>query len=404
MVRLTGKLLMGVCAALAFTAVSATESGDTTTSAVSDDFESTEADATPAGWTGDGTVAEESYEYNPTVAVGLPLTGETQKHTKFLNVDGSAVRSYKEGSKAGVAGNVVVVDMMVKVAAAEENPSEAPGEGGNIQVAIAAGKATTLTTAGVQSTTVNLFAYIPFGVNDNGTSKYEWWELGPRVTVGSWIRLTLVMDYASNKCRVSVDGKVCGTYGFPGTPATKKTIASVTVDGQTAVDDVVVTPNSSIAEIKPYPDTALETVGEGEAEIGVPLNWCARNGVKSGTLGQSVSDSSGLTYAQKYEAGLGVEAGYAVNDGTKFEVSKMTVEKENASFTVPGKANAYTVVVKDENGNTVSLAPETTSEVADGKTSTIAKVDLSSTKLGNVTGKVLTFQVKASGAAQQVQN
>ena len=95
MVRLTGKLLMGVCAALAFTAVSATESGDTTTSAGSDDFESTDANATPTGWTGDGTVAEESYEYNPTVAVGLPLTGETQKHTKFLNVDGSAVRSYK---------------------------------------------------------------------------------------------------------------------------------------------------------------------------------------------------------------------------------------------------------------------------------------------------------------------
>lgn len=395
MVRLTGKLLMGVCAALAFTAVSATESGDTTTSAVSDDFESTDANATPTGWTGDGTVAEESYEYNPTVAVGLPLTGETQKHTKFLNVDGSAVRSYKEGSKAGVAGNVVVVDMMVKVAAAEENPSEAPGEGGDIQIAVAAGKSSSFADGKEKA---SFYVWRKFG------ESCSWGDLGVMPEVDSWIRLTLVMDYASNKCRVSVDGKVCGTYGFPGKPATEKTIASVTVDGLTAVDDVVVTPNSSIAEIKPYPDTALETVGEGDAAVQVSLNWCARNGVKSGTLGQSVSDSSGLTYAQKYEAGLGVEAGYAVNDGTKFEVSKMTVEKEKASFTVPGKANAYTVVVKDENGNTVSLAPETTSEVADGKTSTIAKVDLSSTKLGNVTGKVLTFQVKASGAAQQAQN
>ena len=391
MVRLTGKLLMGVCAALAFTAVSATESGDTTTSAVSDDFESTEADATPTGWTGDGTVAETSYDYNG--VVGLPLTGDGRTHAKVLNVDGSAVRSYENGVKS----DVVVVDMMVKVAAAEEDPSEAPADAGNIQVAIAAGKATTLTTAGVASTTANLFAYIPFGVNDDGTSKYEWWELGPRVTVGSWIRLTLVMDYASNKCRVSVDGKVCGTYGFPGTPATKKTIASVTVDGQTAVDDVVVTPNSSIAEIKPYPDTAVETVGEGEAKIGVPLNWCARNGVKGGTLGQSVSDNSGLTYAQKYEAGLGVEAGYAVNDGTKFEVSKMTVEKEKASFTVPGKAKSYAVVVKDENGKTVTLTP-TLSSTTDGKIQSTATVDLSDKNLGQVTGKVLTFQVKASAA------
>ncbi|GEM_PF-1168846 len=396
MVRLTGKLLMGVCAALAFTAVSAVESGGATTSAVvSDDFESTEADATPAGWTGDGTVAAESYEYNPTVAVGLPLTGEGQMHAKVLNVDGSAVRSYKEESKAGVEGNVVVVDMMVKVAAAEEKPSEAPGEGEDIQIAVAAGKSSSFADGKKK---VSFYVWRKFG------ESYSWGDLGVMPEVGSWIRLTLVMDYASNKCRVSVDGKVCGTYAFPGKPATEKTIASVTVDGQTAVDDVVVTPNSSIAEIKPYPDTAVDTVGEGDAAVQVSLNWCARNGVKSGTLGQSVSDSSGLTYAQKYEAGLGVEAGYAVNDGTKFEVSKMTVEKEKASFTVPGKANAYTVVVKDENGNTVSLAPEITSEVADGKTSTIAKVDLSSTNLGDVNGKVLTFQVKASGAAQQAQN
>lgn len=391
MVRLTGKLLMGVCAALAFTAVSATESGDTTTSAVSDDFESTDANATPAGWTGDGTVAAEKYSYTP--AVGQPLTGESQTHARILKVDGSAVRSYKGESKAGVAGNVVVVDMMVKVAAAEENPSEAPGEGGDIQIAVAAGKSSSFVDGKKKA---SFYVWRKFG------ESCSWGDLGVMPEVDSWIRLTLVMDYASNKCRVSVDGKVCGTYDFPGTPATEKTIASVTVDGQTAVDDVVVTPNNSIAEIKPYPENATEKVGEGDAAVQVPLNWCARNGVKSGTL-ETVSGSSGLTYAQKYEAGLGVEAGYAVNDGTKFEVSKMTVEKENASFTVPGKANAYKVVVTDENGKTVTLTP-TFSSTTDGKIQSTATVDLSADKLGDVKGKVLTFQVKASGAAQQAQN
>lgn len=391
MVRLTGKLLMGVCAALAFTAVSATESGDTTTSAVSDDFESTDANATPAGWTGDGTVAAEKYSYTP--AVGQPLTGESQTHARILKVDGSAVRSYKGESKAGVAGNVVVVDMMVKVAAAEENPSEAPGEGGDIQIAVAAGKSSSFVDGKKKA---SFYVWRKFG------ESCSWGDLGVMPEVDSWIRLTLVMDYASNKCRVSVDGKVCGTYDFPGTPATEKTIASVTVDGQTAVDDVVVTPNNSIAEIKPYPENATEKVGEGDAAVQVPLNWCARNGVKSGTL-ETVSDNSGLTYAQKYEAGLGVEAGYAVNDGTKFEVSKMTVEKENASFTVPGKANAYKVVVTDENGKTVTLTP-TFSSTTDGKIQSTATVDLSADKLGDVKGKVLTFQVKASGAAQQAQN
>ena len=90
-----------------------------------------------------------------------------------------------------------------------------------------------------------------------------------------------------------------------------------------------------------------------------------------------------------------MESGYAVDDGTKFAVSRMTLAEESASFTVPGKAASYTIVVTDENGKNVSLTPETVSATADGKTLTTAKVDLSQAKLGEVAGKVLTFQVVA---------
>ncbi len=89
-----------------------------------------------------------------------------------------------------------------------------------------------------------------------------------------------------------------------------------------------------------------------------------------------------MTYAQKYEAGLDID------DGKKFEVTSMTVTDANtAAFTVPGKADAYEVVITAD-GSTETLTP--TTETVNGVTT--ATVDLSKAK---VSGKVIKFQLKA---------
>ena len=380
MLRLTQKTLIGGCAALAFSVLSAAEPESTATSAaVCDDFESATAGAMPAGWTGDGVVTNAAYTH--VSEAGLPLGDDVSGHAQFLNVTGTVVRTYGEA----VSGAVVVVDMMVKVTAAEEDPLSAPANAGATQIAVAVGRAES----------VDGQAQAPFFVWCQADGECAWRKLGFAAPVGAWVRTTLVLDYASRKCRVGIDGDVCGVYDFPGTPATAQTVASVTVAGATSVDDVVVTPNKALAEIKPYGENAAFAVGEAESAVKVPLNWCLRNSVGRDTLAQTVGDGSGLNYAQKYEAGLGVESGYAVDDGTKFAVSRMTLAEESASFTVPGKAASYAIVVTDENGKNVSLTPETVSATADGKTLTTAKVDLSQAKLGEVAGKVLTFQVVA---------
>ncbi len=364
MARLLDKCWISACAALAFSVVSA--------AAVQDDFESTDTGSTPTGWTGNGTVAAEEYTY--TKAVGLPLTDEGQAHTKTLAVSGQAVRTYGEDTATGES---VTVDMMVKIMAADDVP-DAPDTTSDIQVAIATGPvADDATVAPI---------YIYKGTTTDDGTTYDWEDTGKSYETNSWVRLMMVMDYDNNACKVTIDGDLIGTVNFPGTSLTaSKKVSSITVEGLTSLDDVVVTGNEkSASALDPFPEKATsETATVGTDSVPVKLNWLYKNGIDgdvSKVMETKCSDESGMTYAQKYEAGLDID------DKQKFEVSSMSItEAKSAVFTVPGKADSYSVVI-DSDGTTTTVIPTTSTE--NGVTT--ATVDLS-----QVTGKVIKFQLKA---------
>ncbi len=360
MARLLDKCLISACAALAFTAVSA---------AVSDDFESTDAGATPEGWTGNGTVAAETYEY--TKAVGLPLTDKD--HTKFLSVSGQAVRTYTTESSATY--KTAQVDMMVKVMAADDVP-DVPDTTSDIQVAIATGA---ITDGGTKAP---IYIY-------KGGDTAAWVATGKSYETNSWVRLMMVMNYDDSKCTVTIDGDVIDTVAFVGTPTVSTQVSNITVEGLTSLDDVVLTPSTvSAADITPFPAEATSDVAKvGDDNVPVKLNWLYKNGIDGEVeevMETGCSDSSGMTYAQKYEAGLDID------DGKKFEVSEMSVTDANTvGFTVPGKADDYSVVWSIDGVDQTALTPKTTS-TTDGKTT--VTVDLST--ISNP-GKVIKFKLKA---------
>ncbi len=364
MARLLDKCLISACAALAFTAVSA---------AVSDDFESTEAGATPEGWTGNGTVAAETYEY--TKAVGLPLADK--EHTKFLSVSGQAVRTYETESSATY--KTAKVDMMVKVMAADDVP-DAPDTTSDIQVAIATGA---ITDGGTKA---------PIYIYKTVDGETAWVATGKSYETNNWVRLMMVMNYEDSKCTVTIDGDVIDTVAFVGTPTVSTQVSNITVEGLTSLDDVVLTPSTdSAADITPFPAEATSDVAKvGDDNVPVKLNWLYKNGIdgeKTDVMSTACSDDSGMTYAQKYEAGLDIA------DEKKFEVTSMSVtEASKAVFTVPGKADSYEVVI-DADGTSYTATPSTSTE--NGVTT--ATVDLS-----NYTDKkVIKFNLKAKATKAQ---
>ena len=357
MVQRTDKILAGACAILALLTANA---------AVTDDFESTEAGTVPTSWTGNGTVSELTYDY--TKSVGHTITNENQTYTKVLAVEGQAVRSY-DSTTEETKGESVVVDMMIKMAATDAEPDTLE-DSTDVQIAVATGVATD--------------GKVPLLYYSNGA----WASTGKTYTEDSWVRLTMVMDYANSKCRMTVDGDVVvKEAAFVGTAKAEKTVSSITVEGLTAVDDIVVTANETSADqIAPFPaDATSDTakVGTGDDAVPVKLNWLYKNGLDGDTVAMSTTceDGSGMTYAQKYEAGLDIA------DKKKFEVTSMSVtEAKSAVFTVPGKADSYEVEI-DADGDSSTATPSTST--TDGVTT--ATVDLS----GYTDKKVIKFKLKA---------
>ena len=262
---------------------------------------------------------------------------------------------------------------MVKVMAADDVP-DAPDTTSDIQVAIATGAITDGSTKA------------PIYIYKTVDSETAWVATGKSYETNTWVRLMMVMNYDNSKCTVTIDGDVIDTVAFVGTPKVSAQVSNITVEGLTSLDDVVLTPSTdSATDITPFPAEAtsdVAKVGDEGSEVYVKLNWLYKNGLDGDTVTMSTecSDESGMTYAQKYEAGLDI------NDGQKFEVTSMTVTDANtAAFTVPGKADAYEVVI-DADGATNTLTPTTTTK--DGVTT--ATVNLT-----GVSGKVIKFQLKA---------
>lgn len=371
MARLLDKCLISACAALAFSVVSA--------AAVQDDFESTDAGATPDGWSGNGAVATETVTYSK--AVGLPIS--SSEHTKTLAVSGQAVRTYTTESETTYKS--AKVDMMVKVMAADEVP-DAPDTTDDIQVAIATGP--------VEDGATVAPIYIYKGTTANDETTYAWENTGKSYETNSWVRLMMVMNYDNSTCEVTIDGNPIATVNFVGTPKATAQVSNITVEGLTSLDDVVMEAlTESATDVKPYPDTATSgtaKVGDGDDAVPVKLNWLFKNGLdidsENNIMGTTCDDGSNMTYADKYDAGLDIK------DEQKFEVSSMTVTEANkVGFTVPGAADSYTVAYSCDGGTYTDAGSDALSKVTTDGNTTVT-VDLSKI---TTSSKVIKFQLKA---------
>ena len=281
----------------------------TDTLPVNDDFES----GTLTGWSGDGAVSNLTYTYSG--AVGLPLTGSA--HAKVLWVEGTATRTYDDSNS-----QKRTMDFMVM---AESLPDDdLPAADGNEQFRLA------FDTNGC----VNLYHGY-----DNAA---RWTALSAAYPSGTWVRVTLNIEYPSSdsraSCQVLVDGSPCVTeYGYreaslstaggswyqAATNGMK--IASVDFAGVGGVDDLVLA-NS--------PDYLEDFPGGNATTNGVDYSWLIDNGIAAETLDEKASDVSAYTAKQAYDVGVDPYS------STPFYVTNATVSGENLTLTFNGYKGA----------------------------------------------------------------
>ena len=290
--------------------------------------ESFEGESFDAKLTGNGTITTATVT-EPTV--GYPIS--STNHYKALEIAGTM--TYAEDTIASPTG-ASQVDFMFKVEPTDEleNPT-----GDDIRVALAVG------TNAANSTT----APIKLWCKKTSGGSADWVDLAPAVTTGAWVRATLVLDYSAKKCSVSLNGNpvLNGTtntwFYFVNNGGTY--VSSITMVGSTMVDDFVVTHTALESYAVPGGSTAIADAG------GVTYDYINKYGV---TVEQAQSstplDSSGLTVAEKFVAGLDPKS------GTKFELKTMNMTSATAAtVTFPGFNPVGTYEVKatsDKAGNT----------------------------------------------------
>lgn len=316
-------------------------------SAVSDNFES---EPIPSGWgTPDATIIAENIS---SVDGGFAISGS---HAKVLSVSGEATRN----SEISTTANQGQADFLVNITEASDadtfSNDSAPGEG--VQIAIAAGE--TIDTS-VSPNTVPLKIYCK--AKSGGTlADSATWLTGPSVTTGEWHRVSLVFDYASELCKVSVDGvpyvsasgflktdkssdtdKNGAWYGLANIP-THNRITSLSFVGAAKVDDVVIDAAETVTET--YSGNSSVNVDGLAVSYGDLVKW----GVDGKTIATAKLDDSGLTVAQKVVAGLDP------TDGSTFTAKAMKMtDATTATIALPDgiKTNgrAYKVKYTDNDG------------------------------------------------------
>ena len=301
-----------------------------------------------SGWGGYGTYSNTAAR---TLAAGVPLT--TANHAVHIAVDGWVTNTLE-----GTANSDAQLDMLVKVA----KPDEA--------------------LSGMSDTE----AKFAMAIDDDGTLKYwdgdSWESLGlSAFEENDWIRVAVIYDNAGQRCKVSVDGNACVTEdGYkaatgsdkngPWYPVLQTTtaISSLKVVGTTALDDVKVAYGSNSSYEPTYNDpstgnpiTVAKTGSAGSVDV--PLAWLDKNNVPADAT--DAADGSGMKVADKYALGLDP------NNGSKFEMTDMTMAKANntvtATITVPactppsGTVKIQTSTNKSSWNDGATLAPGATS-------------------------------------------
>ena len=316
---------------------------------------------------GNGTVVADNYTYS--ARAGRPLTSDA--HTKVLEIAGTVTYTNAGESSANTSSQV---DFMFKVEPTDEleNPTDA-----DIQVALAVGT----NDEGSVTAPIKLWCKTV-----SGSASAEWVTLKAAANTGSWVRATLVLDYSTTpgRCKVSLDGdpvlnpqaepSAQGSewFYFAGT-AGQAFVKSISMVGSTRVDDLKVSYDALNSYTVPVP--ANTTIADGSA---VTYDYINKYGVtvQEATSATPLNADSGMTVAQKFEAGLDPKS------DTKFELQTMTTTKDSATVTFPGTKGTgnYTVKVGTTKGGDDVATQTSTQTDATGEGMNSATISIPAAK------------------------
>ena len=270
---------------------------------VSEDFES---GTLASAWTGDGSISNVAHTY--TSNFGSPMPGSA--NAKVLWVEGSAKRTYDDSNS-----QKRTVDFMVM---AESLPDdELPAADGNEQFRLA------FDTNGC----INLY----HGYN----STARWTPLSAAYPSGTWVRVTLNIEYPASDaravCQVVVNGSPCVTeYGYRESSLTTAggswyqaatngmKLASVDFTGVGGVDELV------------FADSTATIQGGGQTTNGVEYAWLVQYGISADSVDARACDASAYTAKQAFDAGVDPYS------STLFYVTNATFSADNLTLTFNG--------------------------------------------------------------------
>lgn len=291
---------------------------------------------TYAAITGNGTFGTESVT---APRVGKPID---DIGSGVLEIAGTVTYTNSQDSSSSGSSQV---DFMFKVEPTDEleNIDDA-----TVQVALAVG-----VTNNAAGTTAPIKLWCK-GLASGGAAVSASWVDLKTVSTGSWVRATLVMDYGTTKkCKVSLDGDYVGEFHFAG-GSESTFVKSISMVGSTKIDDLVVSYASKEDYEQPGGDTTIAAEGQGS---NVTYNYINKYGitVEQATDSNYKCANSGLTVAQKFEAGLDPTT------DTKFELKTMTMSAGSVTVTFPGMnaVGKYSVKAKSSRNGETLLTGET---------------------------------------------
>lgn len=257
---------------------------------------------------------------------GYPMANSA--HTKVLAITGTV--TYTESATPNTGASQV--DLMFKAEPTDELDELTDQTDVKVALAVA-------TNSAASKVSIMLWCK----AKDAATA--SWVQLCT-IDEAAWARATLILDYASERCRVSINGDPQITesadedawYIFANGKGSDSYLKSVTMTGSTAVDDFVVTHDALSGYTEPFDGNVAI------AETGVTITYDDLNkyGITKAQAeaNADVSDNANMTISQKLTAGLNPKS------ATKFEMQTMTATSATAAtITFPGNkgANGYTV-------------------------------------------------------------
>lgn len=311
--------------------------------------ESFETDPLAAEWSGDGVIS--NMEYMTSGSVGRPLGGD---HAKVLWIEGSATRTYSDSNS-----QKRTVDFMVMAESLPDDDLPAPE--GDEQFRLA------FDTNGC----INLFH------GYSGSSR--WTAISAAYPSGTWVRVTLNIEYPSSdaraSCQVVVNGSPCVTeYGYRESSLTTAggswyqaatngmKLASVDFTGVGGVDDLILA-NS--------PDYLANYPGGQYSTNDVQYAWLVKYGISADSVGEKACDASAYTAKQAFDAGIDPYS------STLFYVTNATFSSDNLTLTFNGYKGETPSSCYDLKSSTAPITPSnagtTMSDVTfgtDGQTTT----------------------------------